>query len=1093
MSRSRAGAVLRNIRRMVAPDMETGGADAELLRAFVEARDESAFAELVRRHARLVWNVCRGVLRHEQDAEDAFQAAFLALYQNAGKIRKREALASWLYGAASRIARRARRAAERSRRRERSIVPAGPAPPLAEIGLRELQRILAEEVERLPEKYRSPFILCCLEGRSREEAAHQLAWNLGTLSNRLALARERLAQRLARRGVLFSAALTAIDLGAACAAAVPDALVTSIGSTGHINASTRAVAWADAAGRTVMRKAAAGLIVLGLVLGGGLAATSSSDPTPPPPKPPAQAEPAAKQIAVDAQGDPLPDGALRRFGSLRYRHSGINSAVLSPDGKTIAVTSEAALIFFDVETGRQLHVIRESGIRNGFSPFASTLAFAPDGKTVASAVGAGGVRIWDVKTGKEIRRLGSDGLEDTSQPIHVLPEHHPGVSSTLHFCAAGKEIVQSYERHGKVHFQSAQTGKAGGEMAIPGMIWGVTPDGKELLIGDEKSGQVSLINFADGAERKSFRVEGELLALALGADGKTVVAANKASVVWLWDAASGKELAKWNVAWEGNNRRAELTAPAVTGGGKMILAGTTNGPIRRWDVETGKELRPLKGHTWDVTGMFVAPDGRTLISVSWDGLIRRWDLQQGEPISPGPGYGNHMLASLSPDGRLLAAGDADGRLDLWETTTGKLHHHLKLSGASIQTVAFRPDSKELAVARGDGHVVIWDIASGREIRSLEAEVKRKPGDDIRFEALVYSPNGRGLLSSAYEGSMRLWDAATGKQLWSQPGNGKAAFSPDGKQLLTGGWDRKLRFRDAATGTEKRTAVEVEDIIDSIAFSPDSQIVVTSHHDGTIRFRHPATGEERKKLTGHKSVVWEISFSPDGMWLFSAGNDSVRVWEVATGQEVWMRQGHIGRVYQGQFGPDGKTALSSGWDLTALLWTLRPADVPTAKGNAEKLWDDLAATDARRAYRAVWALADDPSTAVELLRAQLPPAKLGVSREQIAALIAELDSTTFRTREGATKALAELGVLAAGQLREALPKAKSPEHQRRIEDLLARLKRDRTPDELRLMRAIAVLERSGTLEARRLLESLATGTAAALLTEEAKSALKRLIP
>ena len=1090
MSPSRAGTVLHSIRRMLAPDMRTLGADGELLETFVKTRDPSAFAELVRRHAQLVWNICRTVLRHEQDAEDAFQAAFLVLYEKAATIRKSESLASWLYGVSSRIARQAQRAAERSRRRDRSIIPAAPTPPLAEIGLRELQRILAEEVERLPDKYRSPFIQCCLEGRSRDEAARHLGWNLGTLSNRLALARERLAQRLARRGVLFSAALTAIDLGATCAAAVPDALVTSIGSTGRIIASTRAVAWAEAAGRMVMPKVAAGLVVLGLVLGGGLAAMSSSDPTPPPPKPPAQAQPAAKQVAVDAQGDPLPDGALRRFGSLRYRHSGINSAVLAPDGKTIAVTSEAALIFFDVETGRQLHVIRESGIPNGFSPFGSALAFAPDGRTVASKVQVGGIRIWDVKTGKEVRRLGWDGLDDISRPIHLPPEHGGNLPSTLHFRAAGKEIVQSYERHGKVFFQNAETGKVGGQMAATGMVCGVTPDGKELLMGDEKSGKASLSSIANGAERKSFRVEGELQSLALGADGKTVVAANKASIVWLWDVESGNQLGKWQVAWEGMTG-AELTVVAVTGGGKVILAGTTNGTIRRWDVESGKELAPLKGHTWYVTGLFIAPDGRTLISVGWDGLVRRWDLQKGEPISPGPGYGNHMLASLSPDGRWVAAGDADGRLDLWETATGKLHHPLKPSGASIQAVTFRPDSNELAVAQGDDQVVIWDVASGREVRSLEAEVKRKARDIVRFEALVYSPNGRNLLSSAYEGSTRLCDAATGKQLWSQPESGKAAFSPDGKRLLTGGWDRKLHFRDAATGTEKRTAVEIEDIIDSIAFSPDGQIVVTSHHDGTIRFRDPVTGEERKKLTGHKSVVWEVAFSPDGKWLFSAGNDSVRVWEVATGQEVWTRQGHVGRVYQGQFGPDGRTALSSGWDLTALLWTLRPADVPTAEGNTKKLWDDLAAADAPRAYRAVWALEDDPAIAVKLIQAKLPPKKLDGSREQIAAMIAELDHTVFRNREAATKALGELGVLAAEQLRDALPQAKSPEHQRRIEDLLGRLKRDPTPDELRVMRAIAVLERCGTPEARRLLESLGTGASAALLTEQAKSALKRL--
>ena len=176
--------------------------DAWLLHRFASHRDEAAFATLVERHGPLVLSVCRRVLATVQDAEDAFQATFLVLARKAGAIREPNLLGNWLYGVASRIARRARVVANKRQARETRMrrLPAAPASASVAGESADLRLVLDEELSRLPEKYRLAAGLCYLEGKTNEEAARLLCWPTGTVKGRLARARDLLRQRLIRRG-----------------------------------------------------------------------------------------------------------------------------------------------------------------------------------------------------------------------------------------------------------------------------------------------------------------------------------------------------------------------------------------------------------------------------------------------------------------------------------------------------------------------------------------------------------------------------------------------------------------------------------------------------------------------------------------------------------------------------------------------------------------------------------------------------------------------------------------------------------------------------------------------------------------------------
>jgi len=162
--------------------------DSMLLSRFLTDRDPAAFEALVARYGPMVLRVCQHVLRNRHDAEDAFQATFLVLAKKAAHIRPPGCLAGWLHGVACRVALGARTAARRRRREglASDLAPPDPRPdPLAELTAREALRILEEEVQRLPEAYRLPVVLCCLQGLSQDEAARQLGWTPGSVGKRL--------------------------------------------------------------------------------------------------------------------------------------------------------------------------------------------------------------------------------------------------------------------------------------------------------------------------------------------------------------------------------------------------------------------------------------------------------------------------------------------------------------------------------------------------------------------------------------------------------------------------------------------------------------------------------------------------------------------------------------------------------------------------------------------------------------------------------------------------------------------------------------------------------------------------------------------
>jgi RNA polymerase sigma factor (sigma-70 family) len=624
------------LQRLGSASLARGGADltdGQLLSSFLEHRNTAAIGELVSRHGPMVWRVCRRILRDDHDAEDAFQATFLVLVRRAGVISPGDMVANWLYGVAYQTAVKARMMAAKRRAREKQVKIMPERVDMIDHDiLGEDHAILDQELNRLPEKYRTAIVLCDLEGMTGKDAARRLRLPAATVSTRLARARAMLARRLARRGLAITGgAVTAMLSRDAATAAMPPAIARLTVKAASLIASGKFPTAAlvssnvsiltEGVIRTMLltKLKIASACVFAIALAAGIAVLSSPRQQVyaiESPQDPMAVKPATRPVAR-----PIPDRKPVEFSD----EAQVLSAEWSRDGKSIAAVCQT----YELVPGRE----NEQNILMRFYPNSS-------------------IKILDSATGKLIRSL------DEEKKASIIA---PSLSPDGKFLAYASLNFIQFKCELKII--DAATWKP---IRIVSEDWGYmriafSPDGKTIAYGGraaDGSVYIRLSDVQDPKDVKTWNIVGGLNSLKFSPDGK-MLAVGAPKEITLFDVEAGQPAHTFS---DNDGRIEEI---AFSPDGKSIASCKLNGPLKVWDIEAEKVRLELDCDSSWVGYITYSPDGKKMAATCTKNdngktrtEVRMWDAQTGEVKGKLAENSLFVPSSLgfSPDGKALAIG-----------------------------------------------------------------------------------------------------------------------------------------------------------------------------------------------------------------------------------------------------------------------------------------------------------------------------------------------------------------------------------------------------------------------------------------------------
>ncbi|MFL6147784.1 MAG: TIR domain-containing protein [Pseudonocardiaceae bacterium] len=532
------------------------------------------------------------------------------------------------------------------------------------------------------------------------------------------------------------------------------------------------------------------------------------------------------------------------------------------------------------------------------------VAFAPDGRTVATASGDKTVRLWDVSDRNRPRQLG--------QPLTGHTDWVVGVA----FAPDGRTLAST-------SFDTTVR------------LWDVSDRDRPRQLGQPLTGHTSAVN-----------------GVAFAPDGRTLASASNDATVRLWDFSDRDRPRQLGQPLTGHTATVYGVAFAPD---RPILATTSyDATVRLWDFSDRDRPqplgKPLTGHTGPVLKMAFAPDGHTVATASLDKTAILWDLtDRGEPRQLGQPLISHTdgvyALTFAPDGRTLATASFDKTVILWDVSYRDRPRQLgqPLTGHtdSVSGVAFAPDGRTLATASFDETVILWDVSDRDRPRQLG-----RPLSTGGVSGVAFAPDGHTLATGGAEQTAILWDLSARDQprRLGQPLTGHAnevndvVFAPDGRTLVTASGDQTVRLWDVSDRDRPRPLGQPltghTDSVVGVAFAPDGRTLASASNDQTVRLWDLSDRDRPRPLgyplTGHANAVNGVAFAPDGHTLATASADqTVRLWDLS--DRNWPRPlgqpltGHTTAVYGVAFAPNGRTLATASGDPSVILWDMPSLD------------------------------------------------------------------------------------------------------------------------------------------------------------------------
>ncbi|WKZ34790.1 MAG: WD40 repeat domain-containing protein [Anaerolineales bacterium] len=542
----------------------------------------------------------------------------------------------------------------------------------------------------------------------------------------------------------------------------------------------------------------------------------------------------------------------------RDRFFSLPVVAISPDNIIIAgVSNDNQITLWDAVSGEELKVLI------GHTNRVSQLSFAPDGKTLVSSADDKNIKIWDIASGTELSVI-------TTQANSTVP------------------------------------------------VFGLSPDGVTIAFETNNgNGEIQVLDIASGKQLYKFigHTNSTITRIAFAPDGKTFLSAAGDTTIKIWDVNNG------NLLKTLRGHTNQVNWFAISPDGKTLASTSLDDTIILWDIASGDKIQSWVGSSWGIEQITFSPDGQTLISTSGLGALsdglKIWNAASGEELYTINSC-FHNDIDFSMDGKLLGTVSCDENIEILDTTISDENISLSAPDARTEQLVFSPDGTIVATGEYDGTVRLWEVVSGEEMLILP-KIHNRP-----IVQIFFLQDGNFLVSQDRYGVVVMWDLADGSEVYKTSVGAPISLSPDGKVFAGGaeistfpdGTTYNLSFQevslpssiilwDASTGQQIQKLNGHKDYVHITKFSPDGKIIASASNDATVKLWDAISGEEIITLIGHTERVFDVAFSPDGNILASVSRDkSMILWDVGSGKKLFEINDIAGVPYRVVFSPDG---------------------------------------------------------------------------------------------------------------------------------------------------------------------------------------------